>query len=147
MPDLLRIVPNITLYLARSAMVCALEEAERHGVSISIAVINAGEAVVLTAHMDEAPSLSRAIAHNKAVTASAFRCSTAEWSARLGRCSPMVRQVLPLQAGVSLLGGGEPFVYKYIVIGAIGISGASETIDVARARAARVQVEALLAND
>jgi uncharacterized protein GlcG (DUF336 family) len=128
-------------------MACALEEAERHGVSISIAVVNAEEAVVLTAHMDEAPSLSRAIALNKAVTAGAFRSSTAEWPARLERCSPVVRQGLPLQAGVALFGGGEPFVYKAIVIGAIGISGASEAIDVACARAARSQVEALLARD
>jgi uncharacterized protein GlcG (DUF336 family) len=144
MSKLLRVVPSITLSLAREILACVIEEAERQEVAVSVAIVGAGGEVVLTAHMDGAPPPSRAIALSKAMTAAAFRDSTAEWEERLACCSAMVRQGLPLQPGLAFFGGGEPFVHQGDVIGAVGLSGASESVDVACARAASERVKALL---
>lgn len=144
MSELLRVIPSITLKLAQAALATALAEAERHAVKVSIAIVGPGGEPVLSAHMDDAPAPSRTIALNKATSAAGFRSSTADWEARLERCSSMVRQGLPLQGGLALFGGGEPFLYQGEVVGAIGISGASEALDIACARAARSGVERLL---
>ena len=52
---------------------------------------------------------------------------------------------LPLQPNMALFGGGEPFIWNGEVIGAIGVSGASEANDTLCAKAAVNSVLKLLA--
>lgn len=144
---LLRQLPCMTLALAQQALAATLAEAEAQGVAVSIVLVDPAGQLVLAAHMDGAPSPSRDIAQRKAVTAAGFNASTASWEERLAKCSAAVRQGLPLQPGLALFGGGEPLRYQDSVIGAIGVSGASEALDIACAQAAVVRVQALLGTD
>lgn len=136
MPATLYQQTHLGLALAMQALAATLSTAERHGVRVSIAVVDASGLPIHTAHMDGAPQPSRDIALHKAITAAGFGVATHAWDQRLAACSPAVRQGLPLQPRLALFGGGEPFLHNGRVIGAIGVSGASEAIDSACAQAA-----------
>ena len=132
----LRHTTSITLALAMHALQAALDEAQRASVRVSIAIVDAAGQLIHMAHMDGAPAPCRTIAANKALTAAGFGLSTGEWAERLQHSSDMVRQGLPLQSGLVLFGGGEPFLLDGAVIGAVGVSGASEAQDTVCAVAA-----------
>lgn len=144
MNHLLRQQTSLTLELAMHALQAALDRARAEPVTVSIALVDAAGHLVHMAHMDGAPLQSRDIALNKARTAVGFGLSTRAWQARLEKCSPAVRQGLALQPGMVLFGGGEPLRHRGAVIGAIGISGASEALDGECALAAVERVAALL---
>jgi uncharacterized protein GlcG (DUF336 family) len=141
---LLRNQPNLTLALAKHALEAALDHAQAEQLAVSIAVVDASGHWVHMAHMDNAPLHCRDIALNKARTAAGFGLPTHQWQARLDACSAALRQGLALQPGLALFGGGEPFRHDGTVIGAIGVSGASEAQDGACAQAAVARVAALL---
>lgn len=108
-------------------------------------VVDGAGFTIQMAHMDGAPRPSQAIALNKALKAAGFGRSTAHWSARVEACSKAVQTGLPLQPDMALFGGGEPFLLDGEVIGAIGISGASEEDDSLCALAATAKIAHLLA--
>ena len=123
----------------------AVEFAEHSDLRVSLVILDAGGQPVHSAHMDGAPRPCQAVALNKALTAAGFGVSTQVWEERLQKCSAAVRDGLPLQPNMALFGGGEPFVLDGQVIGAIGVSGASEAMDARCAQAAVDKVRALLA--
>ncbi|WP_095059490.1 heme-binding protein [Pseudomonas sp. Irchel s3f7] len=135
MNNLVRETHSLTLALAMELLHVALKEAESERVQISIVLVGPAGEVIHLAHMDGAPFLSREVALNKALTAASFKASTSSWKTRLAACSDAVRQGLPLQPNIALFGGGEPLFYKGQLIGAVGISGASERIDECCAKA------------
>jgi hypothetical protein len=55
-----------------------------------------------------------------------YGLSTSAWEHRLENRSDAVRQGLPLQAGLVLFGGGEPFLDEEDIVGAIGVSGGGQ---------------------
>lgn len=135
---------SISLSLAMQALQAALNEADSLSVRVSISIVDVSGELLHMAHMDSAPQLSREIARRKAATAVAFGVSTSTWEERLQRCSSSVRQGLPLQDGVALFGGGEPFLVSGCVAGGVGVSGGSEQADAQCALAAVRCVERLL---
>lgn len=145
MNPFLRQQPSITLRLAMQAVQAAVEFAEHSELRVSLVILDAGGQPVHSAHMDGAPRPCQAVALNKALTAAGFGVSTQVWEERLQKCSAAVRDGLPLQPNMALFGGGEPFVLDGQVIGAIGVSGASEAMDARCAQAAVDKVRALLA--
>lgn len=145
MTALVRQQAHLTLNLAQQALQATLARAEELGLRLSIALVDASGLPVLTAHMDGAAQPCREIALKKAGTAAAFDKPTGDWQAYLEQSAPTVRQGLPLQTGLVLFGGGEPLRLGEVVIGAVGVSGASEAQDMLCARAAVERVEQLLA--
>ena len=146
MTALLRQQPTITLRLAMQALGAALDFAEQAGIRVSLVILDASGQPIHSAHMDGAPRPCQAIALNKALTAAGFGVSTQAWEQRLQKCSVSVREGLPLQPNLALFGGGEPFLLDGQVIGAIGVSGASEALDGQCAQTAVDTVRALLDN-
>ncbi|MDR0278276.1 MAG: heme-binding protein [Paucimonas sp.] len=144
MTALLRQQSTLTLRLAMQALGAAVEFAEQAGLRVSLVILDASGQPIHSAHMDGAPRPCQAIALNKALTAAGFGISTSAWEERLQKASPAVRTGLPLQPGLALFGGGEPFLHDGQVIGAIGVSGASEAMDGECARAAVNKVIDLL---
>ena len=142
----LRQQPTITLDLAIQGMQATLELAKNLNIRVSLVILDGAGITILSAHMDGAPRPSQAIALNKALTAAGFGTSTADWSERLKGCSSAVQNGLPLQPGMALFGGGEPFLVDGQVIGAIGVSGASEANDCLCAKAAAKRVDKLVSN-
>ncbi|CAN7513530.1 heme-binding protein [Aquipseudomonas alcaligenes] len=117
MNALLRTQTHLGLALAMQALQAALDAAAEQGARVSIQVVDAA----------------------------GFGIATHAWQERFEGCSAAVCQGLPLQPGMALFGGGEPFHHQGQVIGAIGISGASERLDGLCARAAVERVAELLA--
>lgn len=143
----LRQQSTITLGLAVQGMQAAIEQAQDLGVKVSLVIVDASGMTIQMSHMDGAPRPSQAIALNKALTAAGFGRSTSEWTDRLQGCSPAVQTGLPLQAGMALFGGGEPFLVNGEVVGAIGVSGASEINDGLCAEAAAQRISDLVLLD
>lgn len=135
---------TLTLPLAMQALQAALDAATEQQVKVSLAIVDGCGLPIHTAHMDGAPRPAHAIALRKALTAAGFGIATADWEQRLERCSEAVRNGFPLQPGMALFGGGEPLRHAGQVIGAIGVSGASEAIDTLCAKAAANHVTTLL---
>lgn len=135
---------TLTLPLAIQALQAALDSATQQQVKVSLMIVDSSGLPIQSAHMDGAPRPAQTIALRKALTAAGFGIATADWSQRLELCSDAVRNGLPLQPGMTLFGGGEPFLHADEVIGAIGVSGASEAIDILCAKAAVEHVKRLL---
>lgn len=89
---------------------------DRHGNPLSMQRIN------------NAPMPSTEIARGKAYTAVSFGFGTHLWQERLAT-KPHLLSGLNVQEGVVMFGGGLPIKHKGEIVGAIGISGASEAQD------------------
>jgi uncharacterized protein GlcG (DUF336 family) len=131
-------VTPITLPAAQEALVAGIAEAERIGVAVSVAVVDAGGVLRAFARMDGAEIAGEVLAVDKAYTAVAHRTPTAE----LGALAQPGRELFGLQANgrgrYVMFGGGLPVVDgDGNVVGAVGVSGAAVADDVACAEAAR----------
>ena len=130
-------VTVITLVAAQQALSAAIAEAERRGVAVSVAVVDAGGILRAFARMDGAEIAGEALAVDKAYTAVAHRTATAE----LGGLAQPGGELFGLQANGGgryvMFGGGLPVTAgDGSVIGAVGVSGAAVAEDVACAAAA-----------
>jgi glc operon protein GlcG len=126
-----RTVELITVDTALEATRAALEESNRLGTAVSIAVYNALLVPVALVHGDGAPPHSAETSKRKAQTAASTRKPSGSF--------PENRAVVaPLASGNLLtnLGGGLPIRYSGIHVGAIGIGGGTVEQDIAIAKAA-----------
>ena len=128
----------ITLAAAQLALAAGIAEAERLGVTVSVAVVDAGGVLRAFARMDGAEIAGEALAVDKAYTAVAHRTPTAE----LGALAQPGGELFGLQANgrgrYVMFGGGLPVTdADGGVIGAVGVSGAAVAEDVACAEVAR----------
>ena len=128
----------ITLAAAQLALAAGIAEAERLGVTVSVAVVDAGGVLRAFARMDGAEIAGEALAVDKAYTAVAHRTPTAE----LGALAQPGGELFGLQANgrgrYVVFGGGLPVTDgDGGVVGAVGVSGAAVAEDVACAEAAR----------
>lgn len=128
----------ITLAAAQLALAAGIAEAERLGVTVSVAVVDAGGVLRAFARMDGAEIAGEALAVDKAYTAVAHRTPTAE----LGALAQPGGELFGLQANgrgrYVMFGGGLPVTDgDSQVIGAVGVSGAAVAEDVACAEVAR----------
>ncbi|CAG9242584.1 GlcG/HbpS family heme-binding protein [Burkholderia diffusa] len=113
---------------ARAAQAAA-EAAERLGVRVNVAVVDAAGLLAAFVRMPGAPLHSIDIAIDKAYTAASFGLPTGAWHAALASHSDAVRQGLVLRPRFVAFGGGLPIVDDGALIGGIGVSGGSETQD------------------
>jgi uncharacterized protein GlcG (DUF336 family) len=130
-------VTAITLAAAQRALGAALAEAERRGVAVSVAVVDAGGVLQAFARMDGAEIAGEVLAVDKAYTAVAHRTPTAQ----LGAMAQPGGELFGLQANgrgrYVMFGGGLPVSDgDGTVIGGVGVSGAAVAEDVACAEAA-----------
>jgi uncharacterized protein GlcG (DUF336 family) len=130
-------VTAITLAAAQQALAAGIAEAERQGVAVSVAVVDAGGVLRAFARMDRAEIAGEVLAVDKAYTAAAHRTPTAE----LGALAQPGGELFGLEANgrgrYVMFGGGLPVTDgDGTVIGAVGVSGAAVAEDVACAQAA-----------
>ncbi|MGU7814795.1 GlcG/HbpS family heme-binding protein [Burkholderia sp. AW49-1] len=121
--------------IAARAAQAAAEAAERLGVRVNVAVVDAAGLLAAFVRMPCAPLHSIDIAIDKAYTAASFGLPTGAWHAALASHSDAVRQGLVLRPRFVAFGGGLPIVDDGALIGGIGVSGGSEAQDVQCARA------------
>jgi len=83
---------------------------------------------ILSLNMNQAPLHSAKIALDKAYTSASFGLASHHWKEKLAH-KPNTLNALSFQPHFTTLGGGFPLRHKNQMIGAIGISGATEEED------------------
>ncbi|TPG55937.1 heme-binding protein [Roseomonas nepalensis] len=122
--------PVLTLEAARTVLAAAEREALTNKWAGSIAVTDAGGALLALVRLDGAAPASAEIAPGKARTAALFRRPTAAFEDAINGARPAA-----ITAGFSMMAGGLPLLVDGQVVGAIGVSVDTPQHDVAVAEA------------
>ena len=117
--------PVLTLAAARRVAHAAEAEAQRRGLGVVVAVMDDSGTLVVLERLDDTQIASVEVAIGKGRTAAIFRRPSGVFEDQIknGRVAALA---LP---GATALRGGVPLMYQGRVIGAIGVSGDSPTID------------------
>jgi uncharacterized protein GlcG (DUF336 family) len=126
----------LTLSDAKSMAAAARAEAERNGWTMVIAIVDDGGHLILLERMDGTQKASCVVAQEKARTAVLFKRPTAA----LEKVVADGRVAMTTMPGATMIEGGLPIVFKDVVVGAIGVSGAQSAQD---GVVAKVGLEAL----
>ncbi|MDQ3686981.1 MAG: heme-binding protein [Acidobacteriota bacterium] len=116
---------GVTLERAQKVVEAARQKAEKIGVPMNIAVVDAGNNLTTFARMDGAWLGSIDIAQNKAYTARAFDMSTKELAPLCQPGKPLFGIHASNDGQLIIFPGGIPLTSGDKVVGAIGVSGGS----------------------
>jgi uncharacterized protein GlcG (DUF336 family) len=132
---------TIDLAIALRMVAAAHAEAERRSILVSAAVVDAGGNLVAFARMDGAEIAGPVLAVDKAYTAVANRTATS----LLAKLAAPGGELFGLHANGGgrfvIFGGGVPILVDGIVVGGVGVSGASAAEDEACALAGRTALD------
>jgi uncharacterized protein GlcG (DUF336 family) len=129
---------DITWKLGLAIAEGAIEECAKNNVSITVAVLDrAGRMRVFIASNDPSPH-NFELARRKAYTARTFRRPSLQWAQQTREGADLAGQ--RQLADVIPLGGGVPINVGDDTIGAVGVSGSSQTGDEACAKAGVAKV-------
>lgn len=134
-PPLAVAQPVIDWVAAQRCVGAAVGAAEAMGARVNVAVVDSSGVLAAFLRMPGAPLHSVDISIDKAYTAVSFGLPTHEWADALQSHSAAVREGIVLCPRFVAFGGGLPIVEAGQRIGAIGVSGGSETQDMAIAQA------------
>ena len=120
-------IPSYALSLeaAKTMAAAARAEAERHGWTFVIAIVDDGGHLVYLERMDGTQRASCVVAQEKARTAIMFKRPTAA----LEKVVADGRVAMTTMPGATMVEGGLPIVYKDVFVGAIGCSGMQSSQD------------------
>lgn len=113
----------------------ACQFARQQDLNICVWVLDSAGNALAMQRCNDAPLASTDIARNKAWTAVSFKFPTDQWQSRLEQ-QPHLLAALNNQPGLALFGGGLPIFRDQQLLGAIGVSGASEAQDIECAESA-----------
>ena len=125
---------QLTSEAAQAAVEAAIAHAEKLGVRVVVAAVDAGGVLLALRRMDGAFLHSIDIAIDKAYTAVSFGFPTEGWAGVLAD-NEMRKVGLSVRPRLVVLGGGVPAWEGALRVGAIGVSGATAEQDAECARA------------
>ena len=134
---------NITLDEALKLITAARKQAEKIGVPMVIAVVDAGGNLVAQQRMDNALLVSVDISRNKAYTAVAIKIPTHELAEAAQPGQPLFGIHNADNGRIVIFGGGFPLEADQEVVGGIGVSGGSVQEDIRCAEEALKQFRKL----
>ena len=114
---------------ANAAALAAARKADEMGLKINVAVMERSGHMAAFLRMPGSPFHSIDVATDKAYTAVSFGFPTSGWADFLPTLSEEVRNALPNRPRLAAFGGGVPIEIDGEVVGAIGVSGATEQQD------------------
>jgi len=121
---------------ANALAVAAAEKATEMNVQVNIAVVERGGHLAAFLRMPGAAFHAIDVAMDKAYTAVSFGFPTTMWANILPGLSEQVRAGLSNRPRLAAFGGGIPIEFDGEIVGAIGVSGATEEQDCEIAEAA-----------
>lgn len=124
---------NVTHEQARKAIAAAVADAKKLNLPVAITVVDTAGQLVAFERMDNTLTGSIAVSQDKAVSAAIFRRPTKVFQDALAAGGAGLR-ILTLR-GASAIEGGIPLMADGMIIGAIGVSGASAEQDSVLAKA------------
>lgn len=127
--------PVLSAAAAMALVHAAVAHAQQQGLSVAVAVVDAGGHVQAVWRMDNVAPAVAGFALDKAYTAAMLMDETAALGARMDS-SPSFRYGLASRDRMLPWGGGLPIRHQRSVVGGIGVSGAKDTDDIACAEAA-----------
>jgi len=127
---------EVDLQLALAMCAAARERAVADGALVSAAVVDAGGHLIAFTRMDGAEIAGPVLARDKAYTAVAHRCSTAELAEAVAPGGDLVGMNSADAGRYIAFGGGLPLWSDDRVVGGVGVSGGTAAQDVAAAEAA-----------
>ncbi|WP_085171727.1 heme-binding protein [Mycolicibacterium iranicum] len=127
---------TVKLATALRMIAAAHAEAERRSILVSAAVVDAGGHLVAFGRMDGAEIAGPVLAVDKAYTAVANRIATSELAALAAPGGELFGIHANGGGRFVIFGGGVPVTVDGMVVGGIGVSGASAAEDEACALAA-----------
>lgn len=128
--------------IAAEACQAAIKQADQLGLAINVAVVDrSGRLTAFLRHPDAAFHSSD-IAVDKAYTAVSFGVPTHQWTEIMSTMSAAVQQGMVLRERFITFGGGLPIRLDGELVGAVGVSGASEEQDQMCAQAALTAINA-----
>jgi glc operon protein GlcG len=120
---------SVTLAAAQRAVAAAVEEAERLGVAVCVAVVDSAGHLTAFGRMDRAPLLCVQIAQDKAYSVASFGgLATSEWW-RMLESEPALLHGIVKTDRLTVFGGGVPILADGEVVGGVGVSGGSSEQD------------------
>ena len=130
---------DLALTMCAEARAAAVES----GALVSVAVVDAGGHLIAFERMNGAEIAGPVLARDKAYTAVAHRCATAELSAAIAPGGDLVGMNSADEGRYIAFGGGVPLWSGGRVVGGVGVSGGTPERDIAAAsRAAALFVTA-----
>lgn len=99
------------------------------GWKVAIAVVDQAGDMLAFARVDGAPAACAEIAQDKAFTAVSFGTATRKMAENLAHEAPRVMAGLNSYDRLAFFGGGVPVIIDGETVGAVGISGSSESED------------------
>ncbi|MFE7705876.1 heme-binding protein [Streptomyces sp. NPDC057486] len=123
--------PRRVVDLATAGALCdaAVARARRQGVLVSVAVVDAGGNLVAFQRMDGAEIAGTVLATDKAYTAVANSIPTHELAALSAPGGPLYGLQAAAGGRFVVFGGGVPLREGTHIVGAVGVSGASDPAD------------------
>ncbi len=115
--------------MANQLATAIYNDAIHQGLKICVSVLDRHGYPLAFQRMNGAPLHSIQIAEDKAFTAISFGLATHTWQERLKE-NGHLRQTLSQQPRMLMIGGGLPLHVNDELVGAIGVSGASEQQDI-----------------
>jgi uncharacterized protein GlcG (DUF336 family) len=127
----------LTLAVAERLVTAAHQHAAGLGVNVSIAVVDSGGHLIAFRRMDGAEIAGPTLAVDKAYTAVAQSVSTAELAILAAPGGPLFGLHANGNGRYVIFGGGVPLRDEQIIVGGVGVSGASAAEDDDCAQAAK----------
>lgn len=120
---------SITLEVATKLIREVEKEAERRGMKVVVAVVNAGGNPVAIHCMDDSYIASYEIALNKAYTTVALKMPTKELAKLANPNGGSLYGIQNANPRIVIFGGGEPLEYNGKIIGGVAVSGGTAEQD------------------
>lgn len=121
---------GLALDLARVGVDAALDCARHNQLQVSIAVVDGGGHLMAFARTEGTPWHSIQLAIEKARTSASFGLPSSTLGDMIDNASERIRMNLLLRPEIVAMGGAFPIQLAGRMVGAIGVSGASEEEDV-----------------
>lgn len=120
---------ELSVELACIGLQAALTHARENQLQVSIAVVDRGGHLLAMARVDGTPWHSIDLAIDKACTSASFGLPSSALGEMIDNASERVRLNLTLRPDIVAMGGAVPIMLGDQLVGALGVSGASEQED------------------
>src|SRR5690349_22003822 len=132
---------NLSLPMAKTIAEAALSACKSKGFNTAVAVVDRAGQIMVILRDEEATAQQAEMARRKAYTARMFRTTTLEFQKRTSEGAYAAQRDV---ADILALGGGVPIRVGNDIIGGVGSSGSSQTMDDECAKAGVAKVADLL---
>jgi uncharacterized protein GlcG (DUF336 family) len=138
---------TLTVEAVQRMLDAAVARSRELGIRVHIAVMDASAELAGWISFDGAPRIAAHTARGKAITAVHTGMSTRRWGDYVASIPAEEQQIIQGIGGYLGVDGGFPVIEAGIVVGGIGVSGASQALDADVARAALAAIGALPAKE